>query len=103
MYSDVFPHREDASNDEWGKWDKESEMQLYEGENPWGPWKIFHNEKPWGGARHSAYLPQIPNKWWSKDGLSGTILFAGDYTAVHQHHEYYGFMTQSFTLKLKKD
>jgi len=101
MYSDVFPHRENASNEEWSKWDKESEMQLYESKNPWGPWKIFHNEKPWGGARHSAYLPQIPNKWWSKDGLSGTVMFAGDYTAVHKHHEYYGFMTQSFKLKLK--
>jgi hypothetical protein len=101
MYSDVVPHRENASVEEWRKWDKESEMQLYESENPWGPWRIFHNEKPWGGTRHSAYLPQIPNKWWSKDGLSGTIMFAGDYTGRHNHHEYYGFMTQSFQLKLK--
>ncbi|HZH38337.1 MAG TPA: DUF4185 domain-containing protein [Flavisolibacter sp.] len=102
MYSDVVPHREDASDEEWRKWDKVSEMQLYESEHPWGPWKIFHNEKPWGGTRHAAYLPQIPNKWWSKDGLSGTMLFAGDYTHNQKHHEWYGFMTQLFTLKLKK-
>lgn len=102
MYSDVVPHRENASSEEYSKWDKESEIQLYESEHPWGPWKIFHNEKPWGGTRHSVYLPQIPNKWWSNDGLSGTMMYAGDYTFQHKHHEYYGFMTQSFKLNLKK-
>jgi hypothetical protein len=56
-----------------------------------------------GRPRHSAYLPQIPNKWWSKDGYPGTIMFAGDYTAVHKHHEYYGFMTQSFALLKQKN
>jgi hypothetical protein len=100
IYSDVVPHREDASPEEARTWDKESEMQLYESEYPWGPWKVFYNEKPWGGTKHSCYLPQLPNKWWSKDGLSGTIMFAGDYNG--HNYEYYGLMTQSFTLKLKK-
>jgi len=99
IYSDVVPHREDASVKEWRTWDKASELQLYESKYPWGPWKLFYNEKPWGGTEHSCYLPQIPNKWWSKDGLSGTIMFAGDYTG--HNYEYYGLMTQSFTLKLK--
>jgi hypothetical protein len=101
IYSDVVPHRENASVEEWRTWDKASELQLYESQYPWGPWKIFYNEKPWGGDKHSCYLPQIANKWWSKDGLSGTVMFAGDYTG--NNYEYYGFMTQSFTLKLKKD
>jgi hypothetical protein len=35
----------------------------------------------------------------SKDGLSGSILFAGDY--VKRKAEYYGFMTQQFRLELK--
>jgi hypothetical protein len=100
IYSDVVPHREDATAAEWRQWDKASELQLYESEYPWGPWKIFYNEKPWGGDKHTCYLPQIPNKWWSKDGLSSTIMFAGDY--IRNNHEYYGFITQSFTLELKK-
>ncbi len=100
MYSDVVPHTENADKKTWGEWDKESEMQLYESEYPWGPWKIFYNEKPWGGTKHTCYLPQIPNKWWSADGLSGTIMFAGDY--VGKNFEYYGLMTQGFKLTLKK-
>jgi hypothetical protein len=99
IYSDVVPHKENPGHEEWSSWDKASELQLYESEYPWGPWKIFYNEKPWGGGKHSCYLPQIPNKWWSKDGLSGTIIFAGDYTG--NNFEYYAFMTQSFNLKLK--
>jgi hypothetical protein len=93
------PHREDASDEEWRTWDKESELQLYESRHPWGPWKIFYNEKPWGGTKHSCYLPQMPNKWWSKDGLSGTVMFAGDYNG--HNYEYYALMTQSFKLKLR--
>ena len=97
--SDMIPHRGDATNEETQKWNWASEMQLYEGPNPWGPWSIFHNEKQWGGKDHTCYLPQIPSAWLSADGLSGTVLFAGDY--VKRKAEYYGFMTQQFGLKLK--
>jgi hypothetical protein len=100
IYSDVVPHRENASAEEVRSWDKASELQLYESKYPWGPWKIFYNEKPWGGDKHTCYLPQIANKWWSKDGLSGTVMFAGDYNGYN--YEYYGFMTQSFRMQLKK-
>jgi hypothetical protein len=99
IFSDVVPHKINPGPEEGSLWDKASELQLYESEYPWGPWKIFYNEKPWGGGKHSCYLPQIPNKWWSKDGLSGTIMFAGDYTG--NNFEYYAFMTQSFNLKLR--
>jgi hypothetical protein len=97
--SDVVPHRENSSKEETRKWNYESEMQLYEGPNPWGPWAIFHNDKQWGGSDHTAYLPQMPSAWISKDGRSGSILFAGDY--VNRKAEYYGFMTQQFRLELK--
>ncbi|MDO1451376.1 hypothetical protein Q0590_34190 [Rhodocytophaga aerolata] len=97
--SDMIPHRENASAEETNKWNWESEMQLYEGPTPWGPWFIFHNEKQWGGKEHTAYLPQMLSNWLSKDGLSGSILFAGDY--VKRKAEYYGFMTQQFRLELK--
>ena len=97
--SDVVPHRENSSKEEMRKWNWESEMQLYEGPTPWGPWSIFHHEKPWGGKDHTAYLPQMPSAWISQDGLSGSVLFAGDY--VNRKAEYYGFMTQQFRLELK--
>lgn len=99
IYSDVFPHKEDASEADWGKWDEASELQLYESENLWGPWKLFYNEVPWGGNDHTCYLPQIPNNWWSADGLQGAVLFSGDYTG--RTPEYYAFMTHSFKLTLK--
>jgi hypothetical protein len=97
--SDMIPHLENDSNEVLKKWNWESEMQLYESPNPWGPWAIFHNEKQWGGKDHTAYLPQMPANWISKDELSGSILFAGDY--VNRKAEYYGFMTQQFRLILK--
>jgi hypothetical protein len=97
--SDMVPHREAATKEEMRKWNWESEMQLYESPNPWGPWSIFHNETQWGGKDHTAYLPQMPSYWISGDGLSGTILFAGDY--VNRKAEYYGFMTRQFRLKLR--
>lgn len=97
--SDMVPHRENATKEETRKWNWESEMQLYEGPNPWGPWSIFHNEKQWGGKDHTAYLPQMPSYWISPNGLSGSILFAGDY--VNRKAEYYGFMTQQFRLELR--
>ena len=99
VYSDTIPHKEDATYNEWKSWDKASEVQLYEGSTPWGPWKVFYNEMPFGGKEHSCYLPQIPNTWWSKDGTKGTIMFAGDYT--NGKFEYYGLMTWPFKLTLK--
>jgi hypothetical protein len=97
--SDTIPHRENASKEETRKWNWASEMQLYEGPNPWGPWALFHHEMPWGGTDHTAYLPQIPSAWISTNGLSGTVLFAGDY--VNRKAEYYGFMTRPFRLELR--
>jgi hypothetical protein len=95
--SDTIPHRENASKEEARKWNWASEMQLYEGPNPWGPWSIFHNEKQWGGTDHTAYLQQVPSAWPSKDGLSGSVLFAGDY--VNGKVASYAFMTQQFRLE----
>ncbi len=52
-----------------------------------------------GRKNHTCNLPQIPNKWWSANGLEGTVLFAGDY--IGRAPVYYAFMTQSFKLVLK--
>lgn len=96
--SDVIPHKENATPEERKQWDWASEMQLYESINPWGPWSIFHNDPQWGGKDHTCYLPQIPSAWLSSDGLSGVMMYAGDYT--NRKGEYYGLMTQKFTLVL---
>ncbi len=98
IFSDAVPHTENATDTQYSQWDKASELQLYESELPWGPWSIFYSEKPWGGNNHTNYLGQIPSKWFSNDGLSGTILFSGDYT---RDGAYYGLMTQSFKLTIK--
>ena len=96
--SDVFPHKEDATPDAFKKWNWHSELQLYESENPWGPWSIFYNNEQWGGDKHTCYLLQMPAAWISDNGLEGTILFAGDY--INRTGEYYGFMTQEFEIEL---
>jgi len=98
-FSDVVPHIETAPLSAMDTWDIATELSMYESINPWGPWKIFHSEKPWGGKNHTNYLAQMPSKWITANGLSGSIIFAGDYTRDGAH---YGFMTQGFKLVLKK-
>jgi hypothetical protein len=97
--SDMVPHKEDSPPEVVERWNIESEMQMYEGPTPWGPWSLFHNEARWGGADHTHYLPQMPAGWLGEDGLSGSLLFAGDY--VKRKAEHYGFMTQQFRLVRK--
>ena len=97
--SDMVPHKEDSPPEVVDRWNLESEMQMYEGPTPWGPWSIFHDEVRWGGADHTHYLPQMPASWLGADGLSGSLLFAGDY--VKRKAEHYGFMTQQFRLVRK--
>lgn len=41
IYSDVVPHREQASIAEWKTWDQSSELQLYDSKNPWGHGGFF--------------------------------------------------------------
>jgi hypothetical protein len=84
-------------------WHRARELQIYEAAMPWGPWFLVHYDSFWDGT-HLSYLPQIPSPWLSSDGLSGTMLFSGDYNiqpaAYHYTAEqsYYGFMTRPFRL-----
>jgi hypothetical protein len=99
--SDVVPHaygmpREFARDN----WHTQRELHIYEGPSPWGPWYLVHYEPHWEGI-HLAYLPQIPAKWLSDDGLSGTLLFSGDYRFTplpEGESSFYGFMTRPFRL-----
>lgn len=96
VFSDVVAHTYNLPPEVAKKtWDVHTELQIYEGPSPWGPWALVHDERPWGGQNHAAYLPHIPSKWLSKDGLSGTLLFSGDWVFYKQ---WYGFMTQPFRL-----
>jgi hypothetical protein len=74
MYSDVVPHREDASDEEWKKWDKASEMQLYESENPWDPGRYFIRKAM--GAPACGLPAQIPISGGAKTVIR-TMLFRG--------------------------
>ena len=82
-------------------WHRARELQVYEGPTPWGPWGLVHYDRKWEGE-HVAYLPHIPPNWLSDDGLSGTLLFSGDYSMHPRpkgHESYYGFMTRPFRLR----
>jgi len=83
------------------QWHRAREFQLYEGPTPWGPWGLVHYDPFWEGD-HLAYLPQIPSKWLGADGLSGWLVYSGDYTVQPSRYKgeqsYYGFMTRPFRL-----
>ena len=97
VFSDTVPHTtQTPAKIAFSEWDVQTELQIYEGLTPWGPWRLIHNENPWGGKDHAPYLPQIPSKWLSNDGLSGWLLFSGDW--IKHNRDWYGFMIQPFRL-----
>jgi hypothetical protein len=99
VFSDTVPHREDASFEETQRWERHTELQLYEAPAPWGPWGLVYREEPWGGPDHACYLPHIPAKWIDADRLSGWMLYSGDWEASHYpKRPYYGYMTRAFRL-----
>jgi hypothetical protein len=99
VFSDTVPHREDASFEETQRWEKHTELQIYESAAPWGPWGLVYGEEPWGGPDHACYLPHIPAKWLSADGLTGWMLYSGDWEVSHYPKQpYYGYMTRAFRL-----
>ena len=97
--SDIVPHSFATPRDvARQRWHRQRELQLYESPAPWGPWYLVHYDPNWEGE-HVAYLPQIPSKWLSDDGLSGTLLFSGDYSMVKRppgYESFYGFVTRPF-------
>jgi hypothetical protein len=103
VFSDTVPHREDATFRETQTWEKHTELQLYEGPTPWGPWGLVYREEPWGGPDHACYLPHLPAKWLDADGLGGWMLYSGDWERAHfPKGEYYGYMTRRFRLRPAK-
>ena len=78
-------------------WVKRTELLVFEGPTPWGPWGLVHHDDAWEQP-HTPYLPQIPGKWLDDDGLGGWMVFSGDYTVPNCEGDYYGFMTRRFRL-----
>jgi hypothetical protein len=100
VFSDTVPHREDATFEETRRWEKHTELQIYEGPAPWGPWGLVSREEPWGGPEHACYLPHLPAKWLDANGLGGWMLYSGDWEASHYpKRTYYGYMTRRFRLQ----
>ncbi|MDX2024098.1 MAG: DUF4185 domain-containing protein [Deltaproteobacteria bacterium] len=101
-FSDVVPHSLATMPEVAAKtWHRARQLTIVEGPTPWGPWALVHHEPKWEGE-HVAYLPQIPSKWLSADGMQGTLLFSGDYSQFTKppapKDSYYAFMTRPFRL-----
>jgi hypothetical protein len=79
-------------------WDKTTELYMFEGPTPWGPWGLIHHDPAWEHP-HTPYLPQIPAKWLDQDGQGGWMVFSGDYVVKFGRGDYYGFMTRRFRLQ----
>jgi hypothetical protein len=101
--SDSTPHNWDVPSDVAREtWHRRRELKILEGPTPWGPWGVVHFDQDWEGER-VAYLPQIPAKWLSEDGLSGTLMFSGDYRfgflpRPAPSESFYGLVTRQFRL-----
>jgi hypothetical protein len=77
-----------------GKWPEcayRSQLTLFESPDPWGPWKLFHQDDNWG--TYGDYQPNFPVKWMSDDGRTLFMVSSGTY-------DDYNFTVQKMTLKL---
>lgn len=65
-----------------------SQLTLFESPEPWGPWKLFHQDDDWG--TYGDYQPCFPTKWMSQDGKTMLMVSSGsfdDYNMVLQKVE----------------
>ena len=77
-----------------------SQLTLWEAEQPWGPWQIFHRDDDWRGPDGSSggYTPVFPPAW-----LNGTTIWMSftqccDQPATPVNH--YNYTYQEITLHL---
>jgi hypothetical protein len=54
------------------------QLGVFEGENPWGPWRTIAYYENWGGMGTDAegLSCEFPQKWMSADGLTLWSIFA---------------------------
>lgn len=65
---------------EWKWWSNKNanriaHLGIFEGDNPWGPWKTVYYEKEWGKPENR-FAPNIPSRWISEDGTSFYLLYS---------------------------
>lgn len=97
--TDSVPHTLNTPRDiAMSTWDITTELLVFEGPTPWGPWGLVHHDSAWESP-HTPYLPQVPAKWLDDDGLGGWMVFSGDYVIPNGTGDYYGFMTRRFRLE----
>jgi hypothetical protein len=56
-----------------------SELIVYEGPSPWGPFSLVHHEDPWETAELNPYNPRLPLKWYDHGRNEGWLLFSGNW------------------------
>jgi hypothetical protein len=54
-----------------------SQLTLFEAEQPWGPWRLFHRDDDWG--TYGDYQPSFPSKWMTADGKTMAMVSSGTY------------------------
>jgi hypothetical protein len=70
---------------------------LYEAPKPWGPWRLFHAQVPWGPA---FYNPNFPAKWFRDGGRRLWIVEGGNYFGAGGDGRGYCFTTREMELRL---
>jgi hypothetical protein len=72
-------------------------LWLYEAPNPWGPWRLFHEQPNWGT---NSYNPSFPAKWFEDGGRRMWMISAGDFNNPNMSDPKfaYGFTAQKLEL-----
>lgn len=53
------------------------QIGIFEGPQPWGPWKTVYYDDHWGNLKKGEYLGfEFPNKWASPDGTQLGMVFS---------------------------
>jgi hypothetical protein len=95
--SDMVPHKEDSPPEVVDPLEPRVRDAAVRGADPLGARGRSSTTRSAGeGPTTPIICPQMPASWLGADGLSGSLLFAGDY--VKRKAEHYGFMTQQFRL-----
>lgn len=65
-----------------------SELTIYDGPHPWGPFTQVHHESMWESQDMNPYCPRLPLKWLKVNGgeLDGWIQFSGSWRKDSPHY-----------------
>jgi len=101
-YENGFEERVDVKREEDHPYFCGSEIQIYESDEPWGPWSLVHNEYNFGSP--AGYNPRFPTKWMSPDGRVCWMLYSGNWqnlTKPGSNKNIYGVVTRQCEFELE--